>query len=123
MKAKMRFKRGEWNKITADQKTQFCVAKNLPHRLPKTPPTLHVDATQVFLFGKHTSVPEQADFHQSQVLSNRAVHRSTVDTKQVMFTIKLTNVASVLSAFPTRSITLLIKHTNVFSSMEVLMLA
>jgi hypothetical protein len=40
MKSNTRFKPEEWNKLSAEQKTKLCEAKNLPPQLPKPPPTL-----------------------------------------------------------------------------------
>jgi hypothetical protein len=84
MKLNMKFKPEEWNQLSAEQKNQICVAKNIPPRLPNPPPTLHVNAMQVLPTITPTpNVPVPADSHLRQVLSNRNVRTSTADTNQV----------------------------------------
>jgi hypothetical protein len=70
MKANIKFKPEEWNKLTDEQKTKIHVARSLPPRQPRAPPTLRVIATQVIPNVAPTpSVPVPSQSHLRQVLS------------------------------------------------------
>ena len=91
MKANMIFKSDEWNKLSAAQKSQLRVAKNIPPKpspSPNPPPT-QINATDIqpnpIPTVPNPSVPTPTDSHLRQVLSNRTVRTTNADNNQVTF--------------------------------------